>query len=89
MTNWRTVYSKNKPEELDTTSSPTTVFERRNIEEVEPINDVDNKMYKYEERTWTQEEYSISQAVANTVSLKHESDIIDNYTNQLIKEGVI
>ena len=58
-------YSKSqstvKPELIDTTSSKTTVYLRKNIIEVEKTNESDNTsntFYEYEEAKLTKEEYN-------------------------------
>ena len=99
MTDWRVVYSdySNKPEVLDTTSSSTTVYFRKDIEEVEiadPMNEGEtHKHWKYLERTCTQEEYNIaklsSELSASVIELKHDSDVIDSYTTMLLEEGLL
>lgn len=54
MTAWKTTYGsqEEKPSEWDTTSSSSTVYQRKNIEAV----DEDGKKWKYEERTMTADE---------------------------------
>ena len=50
-----------KPELIDTTSSKTTVYLRKNIIEVEKINESDNTsttFYEYDEAKLTKEEYN-------------------------------
>lgn len=96
MTDWRTVYGdiNNKPALVDTTSSPTTVYLRRNIEEVEVTDDmgdepVTRKQWKYEERTCTHDEYNIAKLSTEMVELKHDTDVIDDYTAMLLKEGLL
>lgn len=80
-----------KPAEIDTTSSPTTVYERRNFVEVtrKDTEGNDQKYWEYEERTYTKDEYSMVTAVTEKVALKHESDIIDVYTAELVEGGLI
>ena len=49
-----------KPELIDTTSSKTTVYLRKNIVEVEKTNESDNTsttFYEYEEAKLTKQEY--------------------------------
>lgn len=99
MTDWRLVYSdySNKPELVDTTSSPTTVYLHKDIEEVEipdPMNEGETrKQWKYFERTCTQEEYNIamlsSELSATAIELKHDTEVIDNFTATLIEEGIL
>ena len=99
MTNeWKTVYCgyDNKPAELDTTSSSTTVYERRNFEEViikspmgEDGEEKEIKQWKYEERTYSKEQYELIKAVTEKIQLKQESEFIDRFTEQLFEEGVL
>ena len=99
MTNeWKTVYCgyDNKPAELDTTSSSTTVYERRNFEEVvikSPSLDGEEekeiKQWKYEERTYPKSQYELIQAVAEKIQLKQESEIIDKFTEELVEGGML
>lgn len=80
-----------KPEEIDTTSSPTTVYQRRNFKEVvrTDIDGNEEKYWEYEERKFTRAEYSMASIVAERVEIKHESDIIDAYTEELVEGGLI
>lgn len=99
MTDWRLVYSdySNKPALIDTTSSATTVYLRKDVEEVEiedPMHEGETrKQWKYMERTCTHEEYNIaklsSELSASVIELKHDSDVIDSYTAMLLEEGLL
>lgn len=66
MTNWYKAQSMTKPEEYDTTSSPTTVYQRKEIAEVQIAADHENKEtvtgWEYMERQLTREEYNAFQA---------------------------
>lgn len=94
---WKTVYCgyDNKPEAIDTTSSSTTVYERRNFEEVvtkSPSIDggeVEVKQWKYEERTYSKSQYELIQAVVEKIQLKQESEIIDKFTEELVEGGML
>ena len=49
-----------RPDEFDTTSSPTTVYQRRNVQRV-TVNNADGtkaELWEYEERTMSREEYA-------------------------------
>ena len=86
-----------KPSALDTTSSPTTVYERRNFKEIivpaVEEGEEDTTMWEYEERTYTKEEYDMITSTRDTIvpaiSFKHDNDIIDEYTVNLIEEGLL
>lgn len=58
--NYRKSSSTIRPELLDTTSSRTTVYIRRNIEEevrTDPMSETTCTYYNYEEATMTKNEY--------------------------------
>lgn len=93
MKNWKIVFGteETKPLEIDTLSSPTTIYQRRNIEQIEEINSITNDKIKYwkrEERELTLEEYSMLVLMQEIINVQKEK-IIDDYTLQLIEEGVI
>lgn len=61
MTDWKVVQGSqlNKPEEFDVTSSPTTIYQRKNIQKVTvENNDSSTELWQYEERELTIEEYN-------------------------------
>lgn len=62
MTEWKKVQGtqEESPLIIDIFSSPTTVYERRNIKRKE--DDEGNKYWEYEERTFTRDEYTVYQA---------------------------
>jgi len=86
-----------KPAALDTTSSPTTVYERRNFTEITvpaiEEGEEETKMWEYEERTYTKEEYDMISSTCDNIvpmiNFKHDNDIIDEYTLNLIEEGLL
>lgn len=108
MTDWKKVTGTQteRPEEIDRTSSPSTVYLRRNIEQVErEVEGADGETqtvteWQYEEREMTVEEYE-NMALMKTVVEENTSGIvesvtqfqkeavIDEYTEQLIEEGLI
>ena len=60
MTSWHKVQSTVKPEDYDTASSPTTVYQRRNVKAVTlPGEGVAG--WEYEERQMTRDEYDAQQ----------------------------
>lgn len=97
---YRKAESLMRPSEIDTTSSPDGVFIRENIEAVEVETESGEHIvkYTYDEAFLTQGEYelyktsqyrnTVSEAL-NSLTLRRESEIIDEYTLQLIEEGVI
>lgn len=62
MTDWIKVQGsqESKPLEFDTESSPTTVYQRRNIEQITVTNEdgTTGELWEYDERKMTREEYS-------------------------------
>ena len=106
MTDWKKVTGKqpDKPEEIDRTSSPLTVYLRKNIEqvtrEVEGSNGEMATEWQYDEKEMTVEEYE-NMALMKTIVEENTSGIvesvtqfqrdavIDEYTQQLIEEGLI
>ena len=106
MTDWKKVTGTqpDKPEEIDRTSSPLTVYLRKNIEQVtrkvEGSNGEMATEWQYDEKEMTVEEYE-NMALMKTVVEENTSGIvesvtqfqrdavIDEYTQQLIEEGLI
>lgn len=106
MTDWKKVTGTqpDKPEEIDRTSSPLTVYLRKNIEqvtrEVEGSNEEMATEWQYDEKEMTVEEYE-NMALMKTIVEENTSGIvesvtqfqrdavIDEYTQQLIEEGLI
>lgn len=91
-----------RPKEIDTDSSPTTVYLRRGIKEIEISMDAGEeqantiKEWEYEERELTREEYAQSlivkentQGIVEAVTEFNKESAIDEYTMQLIEEGVL
>lgn len=104
MKDWHKVTGtqETKPEEIDRTSSKTTVYLRRNIRQTEQENtDGDNvKVWEYEEQEMSVEEYgqmllmqSVVEAkttgIVESVTEFQREAVIDEYTEQLIEEGLI
>lgn len=60
MTDWRKVTGSQseRPQEFDTDSSPTTVYQHRNIEQITVENgETTTTLWQYDEREMTPEEY--------------------------------
>ena len=99
MTEYKLVESmqSDKPLDIDTTSSPNIVYQRKNIKSDEETGSEDDFTYKpkhweYEERELTQDEYSqylIAMEQAKRINEHSDEEAIDNYTLQLMEEGVI
>ena len=91
-----------QPEEFDTTASPTTVYQRRNIKKATK-EDADGKKvtgWQREEREMSRDEYdrltlmqevvaSNTTGIVESVTQFQKDAVIDEYTQQLIEEGLI
>ena len=108
MTDWKRVTGTqpDKPEEVDRTSSPSTVYLRRNIEQVtNEIVTIDGETqtvteWQYDEKEMTVEEYENmalmksvveenTSGIVESVTQFQKDAVIDEYTQQLIEEGLI
>lgn len=100
MTDWKLVQGSqtDRPLEVDTCSSTTTVYLRRNITQVEKTEENGDvqKLWEYEECTMTQKEYasnlvllSLLKDAVNSITSYQKQDTIDEYTMQLVEEGVL
>ena len=106
MTDWKKVKGTqpDKPEEVDRTSSPSTVYLRKNIEqvtrEVEGNDGETVTEWQYDEREMTVEEYENmalmksvveenTSGIVESVTQFQKDAVIDEYTQQLIEEGLI
>lgn len=82
---WRNAESNEQPAVVEELSGGR-VLVRRNITEKETAEG--NTIYQYEERIMSAVEYGTREAV-NDMELKREAEIIDDYTLELITEGVL
>lgn len=104
MKEWREVFGTEteRPEELDTWRSPTTVYQRRNIKRETRTGPDGTKVTGWlrEERELTVEEYhqmvlmqqvvaENTQGIVASVTEFQKGVVIDGYTMQLIEEGII
>lgn len=108
MTDWKKVTGTqpDKPEEVDRTSSPSTVYLRKNIEQAtREVEDSDGKMqtvteWQYDEKEMTVKEYENmalmksvvkenTSGIVESVTQFQKDAVIDEYTQQLIEEGLI
>ena len=97
MTDWKQVTGSQseKPLEVDAVSSESTIYLRRNIKEVEIENEVSGEkvtMWQYEERQLTPQEYTLYTIVKegiDEITDFQKQSVIDEDTEELIKEGVI
>ena len=84
MTDWKKVTGTqpDKPEEVDRTSSPSTVYLRKNIEQVtREVEGSDGKMKSVIEEN--------TSGIVESVTQFQKDAVIDEYTQQLIEEGLI
>lgn len=104
MKEWREVFGTEtaRPEEFDTQQSPTTVYQRRNIKKTTKDEEDGTKVtgWQREERELTVEEYhqmmlmqqvvaENTQGIVASVTEFQKGAVIDEYTMQLIEEGII
>lgn len=83
--------------EVDTASSRNTVYLRRNIRQIDVVDNTGDeettvKMWEYEERQMTPAEYiqySMIQESTETITAFQEQAVIDRYTEELIEGGLI
>lgn len=104
MREWKKIFGTEQemPTQLDMVSSPTTIYQRRNIERVERILEDGTKVsgWQREERELTIEEYETmmlmkeivndnKEEIVNSVTEYQKNVTIDEYTLQLVEEGVL
>lgn len=104
MKEWKKVFGTEgtMPEEFDAKSSPTTVYQRRNIEPIERTEEDGTVVsgWQREERELTVEEYKSMMLMTEVVNGNKEEIVssvtefqkeaaIDEYTLQLIEEGLL
>ena len=106
MKDWKTVTGTQpeRPAEVDRESSPTTVYLRKNIRQVEQKETGDSEetvsVWQYEEQELTVREYESrllmqqiveenTQEIVASVTEFQKGAVIDEYTMQLIEEGII
>lgn len=88
---WHEVIGDNEPAELDMTSSPTTVYQRRNIQQDVIENTGPDGgttavgCWRYEERELTPEEYSATKTTEQI--MQAVSDVEVNLTMAMIEGG--
>ena len=80
MTDWKTSRSTVHPEELDVTSSKTTIYVRKNIRAVETDDGTGGgkvKMYEYEEKQMTKAEFVAYADILETAkrALQNAADV--------------
>ena len=97
MTDWKVVRGtqETEPLEVDTSLSTDTVYLRKNIEQIE-VKDVVTEdtvqMWQYEEKEMTVAEYTqylMIRESTKTITSFQAQNAIDEYTMQLMEEGVL
>lgn len=92
MTKWKTVRGSmtEEPKAIDMTTSPTTVYERKNIAKV-TVEDDENgsvEMWEYEERQMTIEEYEQMQNALETPAMQTIMQAISSIELAVEMQGV-
>ena len=82
---WQKAFSTAEPLEVEKVTGGRYII-RRNI--VKSTQTDGNPQYNYEERIVTEEEYGLMDTI-NSVIIRRETEIVDEYTMKLIKEGVL
>lgn len=85
MGSWVTAHSNEKPEMFQKAGNDKYLL-HQNI--VENTDEDGNKSYTYDERVISCDEYFILKSLQD-VSFRREAEIIDEYTEKLIEEGMI
>ena len=91
MTKWKTVRGSmtEEPKAIDMTTSPTTVYERRNISKVTVENESGSvDMWEYEERQMTIEEYESMQNALETPAMQTIMQAISSIELAVEMQGV-
>ena len=73
MTNWYKSEAMERPQEIDATSSPSTVYQRKDIKEVQKEGMTEGESvtaYEYLERQMTKEEYAAMNAEMESPATK-------------------
>ena len=89
--NWTKAESRLSPVDLDKVSSPHGVYMRKNIEAVsveDPMTKETYTKYVYDEVFLTHSEYD-RYILIQDINLKHDDDVVDDYTLKLIEEGIL
>ncbi len=92
--NWKKAESQTRPGEIDSTSSKDSVYIRKNIngEIRQDEKGQEYTVFCYDEAFLTPaeyERYSLIDDLTSKITFKHENEIIDNYTLQLIEGGIL
>lgn len=95
MTDWKVVRGSQSERPLEVEENTSTVYLRRNIEQV-VIADVTTEeevtLWEYEEKEMSKSEYAqylMVKESTDTITNYQKQDTIDAYTEELIEQGVI
>lgn len=95
MTEWTTIRGSQADQPLEVEQNNNTVYLRKDIKQVN-VKNPDTKetvsLWEYQEKQMTDFEYAQYQMVqesTNTIVSYQKQDTIDEYTEQLVEEGVI
>lgn len=78
MQNWITVQCTEKPAETDTTSSPTTVYQRKGFKQVQvpdPFGGESTTLWEYQERQYSRAEWDNLNSLATQTVMQAISDL--------------
>ena len=97
MKEWRTVFGTEpeKPQEFDERLSPTTVYQRRNVVEKTKVEEDGTKVVgltldEYQKMKLVQEVVNTNKSeIVSSVTDFQKSAVIDEYTLQLVEEGLL
>ena len=93
MTDWKKVYSDIKPELLDTTSSQSVVYERKDLHQEEVPNPFDEEaeprqQWVYDEREYSKDEYEALHSPAFEMLMQNLSEVEVNLISLSLGEGI-
>lgn len=78
---WNRAESKEQPLAVDEVSSISGVYLRKDIV-------FEDDKYVYDEAYLSKEDYQVYK-ITSAIELKHDDDVVDSYTLQLIEEGIL
>lgn len=97
MQDWKLVKGSqsSEPLEVDTVSSPDTVYLRKDIEQITETDEVSGEevtMWQYQEKSMSKEEYTQYQMIqeqTKEIKAYTTQDAVDEYTESLIEAGLL
>lgn len=90
MTDWKKVYSNTKPELLDTVSSQSVVYERKDLHQEKVPNSFDEEaeQWVYDEREYSKDEYEALHSPAFEMLMQNLSEVEVNLISLSLGEGI-